>query len=198
MLQPTTDREQPQRIGFLLLPKFSMMCLLSAIEPLRGANRTLGRTAYSWHFWSIDGAPVAASNGIPIAPEAGIDAVHAFPAIAVVASYDPLAAVDRRVLRWLRQRSREGSEIGGFETGTCVLAEAGLLSGRRVTLHWETLDAFRETYLDIDARDALFEIDGPVFTCSGATAAMDLMLHLIARQQSDAVAASVADMAMRP
>ena len=193
MLHPPRDRESPQRIGFLLLPKFSMMCLLSAIEPLRGANRTLGYAAYSWHFWSIDGAPVAASNGIPIAPEASIDEVHDFPAIAVLASYEPMAAVDRALLRWLRRRFREGSEIGGFETGTSVLAEAGLLSGRRVTLHWETLDAFRETYLDVDARDSLFEIDDPVFTCSGATAAMDLMLHLIARQHSDNVAASVAE-----
>ena len=191
MLQPT--EHEPQRIGFLLLPKFSLMCLLSAIEPLRGANRTLGRNAYSWHFFSADGAPVAASNGIPIAPEAGIDAVADFPSVAVLASYDPLAAVDRRVLQWLRRLSRQGAELGGFETGTAVLARAGLLAGRRVTLHWETLDAFREAHLDVDARDSLFEIDDPLFTCSGATAAMDLMLHLIGRHHSGAVAASVAE-----
>jgi len=182
-----------QRIGFLLLPKFSLMSLLSAIEPLRGANRTLGREAYSWHFFSADGAPVAASNGIPIAPECAIEAVDAFPAVCVLASYDPLASVDRRLCRWLRHLHRRGTELGGFETGTLVLAEAGLLRGRRVTLHWETLEAFRETCLDTDARESLYEIDGPIFTSSGATAPMDLMLHLIGQHHSAAVATSVAD-----
>lgn len=187
------EQECPRRIGFLLLPKFSLIGLLSAIEPLRGANRTLGYTAYSWHFFSVDGEPVAASNGIPIAPEAGIDAVDHFPCLSVVASYDPLAAAGRPLYRWLQRLYRQGAELGGFETGAVVLAQAGLLSGRRVTLHWETLEAFREHWLDIDARDSLYEIDGPIFTCSGATAGMDLMLYLIGRHHSGTVAADVAD-----
>lgn len=187
------NRETPQRVGFLLLPRFSLMCLLSAVEPLRGANRTLGYSAYDWQFLSIDGGQVEASNGIPIAAAHGIDDIDDWPAVAVVASYEPLAAVDRRVLRWLRRLYRQGRDLGGLETGTSILAEAGLLSGRRVTLHWETLDAFREAHLDVDARDSLFEIDGPIFTCSGAAAAMDMMLHLIGSHHSQAVAASVSE-----
>lgn len=187
------NRESPQRIGFLLLPRFSMMCLLSAVEPLRGANRTLGHEAYRWSFFSVDGNPVEASNGIPIAVECGIDALEHFPAVSVVASYEPMVAVDERLLRWLRQLHRQGADLGAFETGTRVLAAAGLLAGRRVTLHWETLAAFREEHLDIDARDSLFEIDGPIFTCSGGTAAMDLVLHLIARHHSEELATSVSE-----
>lgn len=192
MLQQV-EQEHPRRIGFLLLPKFSLIGLLSAIEPLRGANRTLGYTAYSWHFFSIDGAPVAASNGIPIAPEAGIEAVDHFPCLSVLASYDPLAAAGRPLYQRLRRLYRQGAELGGFETGAVVLAEAGLLPGRRVTLHWETVEAFRETWLDVDVRDSLYEIDGPIFTCSGATAGMDLMLYLIGQHHSGTVAADVAD-----
>lgn len=192
MLQPP-EPGITQRIGLLMLPKFSLMSLLAAIEPLRGANRTLGYQAYSWHFFSVDGAPVAASNGIPIAPEAGIGDVDDFPSLCVLASYDPLATVNRRVCRWLRRLYRHGTELGGFETGTLVLAEAGLLGGRRVTLHWETIEAFRETYLDVEARESLYEIDDPIFTCSGATAPMDFMLYLIGQHHSAAVAASVAD-----
>ncbi|MDZ7749607.1 MAG: GlxA family transcriptional regulator [Halofilum sp. (in: g-proteobacteria)] len=192
MLQPP-EPGTTQRIGFLLLPKFSLMSLLATIEPLRGANRTLEYQAYSWHFLSADGAPVAASNGIPIAPEAGIDDADDFPAVCVLASYDPLATVDNRLCRWLRRLHRQGAQLGGFETGTLILAEAGLLGGRRVTLHWETLEAFRETYLDVDARESLYEIDGSIFTCSGATAPMDFMLSLIGQHHSAAVAAAVAD-----
>lgn len=192
MLQ-SHDQESPRRIGFLLLPKFSLIGLLSAIEPLRGANRTLGYTAYSWHFFSVDGKPVAASNGIPIAPEAGIQAIDHFPCVSVLASYDPLVAASRPLYRWLQRLYRQGAELGGFETGAVVLARAGLLSGRRVTVHWETLEAFREHWLDINARDSLYEIDGPIFTCSGATAGMDLMLYLIGLHHSGRVATDVAD-----
>lgn len=187
------DSATPRKIGFLLLPRFSMICLLSAVEPLRGANRTLGYEAYQWSFFSVDGRPVEASNGIPIAPGCSMEEIDQFPAVSVVASYDPLATVDRSMLQWLRRLHRQGADIGAFETGPVVLAESGLLAGRRVTLHWETLAAFRERYLDIDARDSLFEIDTPVFTCSGGTAAMDLVLHLIARHHGEEVAASVSE-----
>lgn len=184
----------PHRIGFLLLPRFSMICLLSAIEPLRGVNRTLGYEAYDWFFLSVDGAPVQASNGMALAPSGAIDAVenHA-AALSVIASYDPLAAVTPALLRWLRRLYRTGTDIGAFETGPLVLAEAGLLRQRRATLHWETLPAFREAYIDVDARDSLFEIDPPFYTCSGGTAAMDLMLHLIGQRHSAELAASVSE-----
>ncbi len=187
------DQHDTRCIDFLLMPSFSMMCLLSAVEPLRAANRTLGRTAYAWRFLSVDGAPVEASNAIPIAAAAGIDDAGEAPALCVVASYDPLAAAGSRLRGWLRRRYGQGCDIGGLETGPVVLAEAGLLAHRRVTVHWETLAAFREAYLDVDARDSLFEIDGPVFTASGAGAAMDLFLHLIGRHHTTAVATSVAE-----
>lgn len=192
MLQHS-NRETPQRVAFLLLPKFSLMCLLSAVEPLRGANRTLGYTAYTWHFLSVDGREVPSSNGIPIAAAHGIEEVDDFPAVCVVASYEPLAAVDRRVVRWLGRLYGRGRDLGALETGAFVLAEAGLLAGRCVTVHWETLEAFRETYLDVEARDSLFEVDGRFFTCSGAAAAMDMMLHLIGRHHSPELAASVSE-----
>lgn len=188
---PAEDR--PQDIAFLLLPRFSLIGLLSAIEPLRGANRTLGFTAYTWQFLSIDGRPVESSNGIPIAAAKAGTEPGSLPAVCIVASYDPMAVVGQDLLHWLRRLHHQGSDIGAFETGTFILAAAGLLGGRRVTVHWETLEAFREAYLDIDARDSLFEIDEPFFTCSGGTASMDLMLHLVARHHSVEVANSVAE-----
>lgn len=183
----------PHCIGFLLLPRFSMICLLSAIEPLRGVNRTLGYAAYDWFFLSVDGGPVEASNGMALAPSGTTAAADHAAALSVIASYDPLAAVTPALLRRLRRLYHAGTDIGAFETGPLVLAEAGLLRQRRVTLHWETLPAFREAYIDVDARDSLFEIDPPFYTCSGGTAAMDLMLHLIGQRHSPDLAASVSE-----
>ena len=51
-----SSRELPERIGFLLVPQFSMMAFFSAVEPLRVANRLSGQELYSWHIFSADGS----------------------------------------------------------------------------------------------------------------------------------------------
>src|SRR5262249_17716793 len=65
----THPKELPQKIAFLLVPNFSMIAFTSAVEPLRLANRVSGRSLYSWHLFSPDGGPIAASNGIALTPE---------------------------------------------------------------------------------------------------------------------------------
>lgn len=192
MLERPVD-DTPQEIAFLLLPRFSLIGLLSAIEPLRGANRALGHTAYTWRFLSVDGQPVRASNGMPIATEILGDNGDFPPAVCVVASYEPMQTVTPGLLKWLRGLYRHGSDIGAFETGAFILAAAGILDGRRVSVHWEALEAFRETYLKVEACDSLFEIDAPFFSCSGGITSMDLMLHLITHHHGVDVGNAVAD-----
>ena len=68
----TASASEPQAIGFLLIPRFSMMAFASAIEPLRVANRLAGRTLFSWEIVSSDGAPVAASNGMALVADRSI------------------------------------------------------------------------------------------------------------------------------
>lgn len=186
-------RPEPAAIGFLLLPRFSLISLLSAIEPLRGANRTLGRTAYTWEFFSLSGAAVESSSDIPIAAHRAIGDVRHCPTVFVLASYQPLAAVTRQLTGWLRRCQRAGSTLVGVESGPEILARAGLLDGRRATLHWETIHAFRERYPGVEVRDTLYEIDGSIVTCSGGTATFDLILHALARRHGAQVAGSVSE-----
>ena len=56
----------PERIGFVLVPRFSMMAFFSAVEPLRIANRMSGRPLFDWTLFSLDGEPVSASNGMTL------------------------------------------------------------------------------------------------------------------------------------
>ncbi len=181
-------------IGFLLVPGFSMLCLVSAIEPLRVANQRSGRDLYSWHLFSADGHPVEASNAMTLLAEADIASMRRFPPVIVVcAGFDVGRHAGPCVAGWLRRAAVSGSTLGGLDTGPFLLAHAGLLKGHRVTLHWESLPAFRETWPDIDARETLFEIDRNRFTCSGGTAALDLMLHFIAMDQGDRLARAVSE-----
>ncbi|HLS69141.1 MAG TPA: GlxA family transcriptional regulator [Kiloniellales bacterium] len=187
------NRDTPQRVGFLLLPGFSMLCLVSAIEPLRVANQRAGRHLYSWHFLSRDGEAVEASNGMIIMAEAALADVGFLPVAIVVAGFDVNQQDNRPIAAWLRREAIRGADLGALDTGTFLLAEAGLLRGHRVTLHWEALPAFREAYPDIEARETLFEIDRNRFTCSGGTAALDLMLHLIGLGHGEALARQVSE-----
>jgi transcriptional regulator GlxA family with amidase domain len=79
----------------------------------------------------------------------------------------------------------------GLDAGAWLMASAGLLSGRRATVHWDLLDAFSERFLDVDVEQALWVEDGDVLTCAGASATLGLSRHLIARDVSPAVALDV-------
>ena len=183
----------PERIGFLLVPQFSMLGFLSAVEPLRVANRLSGRALYSWHVFSVDGGAVTASNGMAIVAEAAISAVPAFPSVMVCASFEPDRYASKPLLAWLRRLDRQGTALGALETGAFLLARAGLIGDRRITLHWENLPGFREQFPDARVTGELFEIDGKRITCAGGTAALDMMLHTIGADHGQALALAISE-----
>ena len=183
----------PHEIAFFLVPQFSLLGFAAAIDPLRSANRMSGRQLYRWRLISGNGRPVPASNGIAIPVDAAIGEDGDSAAVAVVAGIDADRFDDRAVFAWLQRQSRHGAAIGAVSLGTFVLARAGLLEGYRCTLHWESLPAFREAFPSITTTNELFEIDRTRFTCSGGTAALDMMLHLIRTQHGHELAAAVSD-----
>lgn len=182
----------PQTLCFLLLPGFSMMGLMSAIEPLRVANRFRGEL-YRWRLLSLDGGPVAGSNGMSLNVDAALQLPAAGDTLFVVAGFEPLAHFDQRLAHWLHRAEREGATLGGIDTGSFVLAEAGLFAGQRLTLHWEAIDAFQERYPHLTPTQELFEIDGRRITSAGGTASLDLMLTLIGRDHGEALAVAVSE-----
>jgi AraC family carnitine catabolism transcriptional activator len=182
----------PQTLCFFLLPGFSMMGLMAAIEPLRVANRFRGEL-YRWRLLSLDGAAVAASNGMSLNVDAALELPAAGASLFVVAGFEPLASFDARLAHWLHRAEREGVLLGGIDTGSFVLAEAGLFAGQRLTLHWEAIEAFQERYPRLAVTQELFEIDGKRITSAGGTASLDLMLTLIGRDHGEELALAVSE-----
>jgi AraC family transcriptional regulator, glycine betaine-responsive activator len=189
---------RPLRAAFLLIPRFSLMSFASAVEPLRAANRLSGQALYEWCFVTSDGRPVEASNGMAVLPHASIETVEPCPLVVVCAGLDAQAFDDRRPLGWLRRRALEGAIVGSVSTGSYILAKAGLLHGHRCTTHWENLAGFREDWPELEVTDQLFEVDHNRFTCSGGTAALDLMLQLIALQHGPELSAGVSEQFLHP
>jgi transcriptional regulator GlxA family with amidase domain len=174
------DERQFRTIGLYIAPQFSMISLMCTIEPLRVANEILGKPLFRWELISKDGGRVQAVNGLDLMAHRAISDNDSFDAVAVCASYDLPNACDPRVLAWLRRMARRGVRTGAIDTGSYLLAKAGLLNGYRCTIHWQNLESFRAEFPEIQATSNLYEIDRNRFSCSGATAALDMMLHLIA------------------
>ena len=189
-----SDHAEPVDIGFLLVPGFPLMSYAAAVEPLRAANQLLGRTLYRWWHASPDGLPVSASNGVAILPDVRIgESKLAAHRLFVCAGGNPSTFDDNHVFDALRRLARRGTAIGGISGGPYALARAGLLDGRRCTLHWEHIPAFQESFPEVRVARSLFEIDGDRITCSGGIAALDLMLRLIAEDYGGKLAAEVSD-----
>ncbi|WP_252108426.1 MULTISPECIES: GlxA family transcriptional regulator [unclassified Halomonas] len=179
----------PEKIGFLLLPRFAMVAFFSAIEPLRIANRLSGTTLFQWQVISRDGASVIASNGMSLEVDTPMQSATSVTSLAVCASFEPLRAIDDVLLDWLR--AQKECVLGGVDTGCYALAAAGLLDDSTVTLHWECLPDFRRRFPHVDAVESVFEVDSSSFSCAGGSAAIDMSLDLIRRRHGEALCARV-------
>lgn len=181
----TNQSRQSKTIVFLLLPNFSMIAFATAIEPLRLANRHLGRPFYKWRLASEHGGTETASNGCTMAVQTSLAEERRFtgsdrPDMVLVCSGIGVEALDTRQVRpWLRQLHTAGITIGGLCTAAWVLADAGLLDGRRCAIHWENLPAFSERFPEANVFADLFEVSDNIYTCAGGTAALDMMFSII-------------------
>ena len=171
----------------------SIMCVASAVDPLRAANRICGETMFDWTTVSVDGTAPVTTSGLPVAVSGAFDASRR----------DRRAGRHRRVRHALRRhagaecrpapRGAPGARaVGGVEAGTWLLGHAGLLEGRAATTHWEDMEDFAAAFPGADVRPDRYVIDGPVFTTGGASPTFDLMLHLVRSRLGMAVALDVA------
>ncbi len=185
--------EDIRRVGFVLLSSFSHVSLAAAIEPLFIANWLSQRARYVWQSLSLEGTTVEASNGLRFRVDETIAGSDRFDAVFLVASFDPKRHARHRGLRaWVRRQASHGAELGGIETGSEVLAAAGLLDGHDVAMHWDNLPGFQEVYPACRATAGLYTVDRKRLTCAGAGAVFDMMLYWIGGHQGEALAGEIA------
>ncbi len=185
--------ERPRRFVFVLVEEFTMLSFAGAVDALRIANRHFGRAVYEWLLLSEDGGPVRCSAGVETAVDGDLCALHRDDSVILCGGLDIQAHASRKLIAWLRREARRGVAVGAVCTGAHVLARAGLLDGRRATIHWENHDSFGEEFPGVELSKAVFVIDGKCLTAAGGTASIDLMLKLIAADHGESAANAVAD-----
>ncbi|MDQ1849016.1 GlxA family transcriptional regulator [Gemmobacter fulvus] len=184
--------QQPLSLALLVLPQCSILEVASTLDPLRAANRHLGTEAFRWRVVSPDGQAVPLTCGIELPSSGPLAMAEGADVLIVIAGYRQSEVATARLIRDLRRIAPRFAAIGGIDAGGWVLARAGLLDGRRATVHWEDLEDFAASHPQIDVVADRFVLAANRFTAGGAAPAADLMLHLIRTRHGPALALQVA------
>ena len=178
-------------IGILVLPDSNMLSLASCIDPLRAANRRMGRRIFHWKLLSPEGGEIRLTSDIGIATQP----LHSRPdydALILVAGFNLTKITTPDLLRRLRQLAPQLRAVGGVDGGGWVLARSGLLNGQTATTHWEDLEEFDEVFPAVNVVRDRFTISGKFFTTGGAAPTIDMMLHLIRARHGVGLSEAVA------
>ena len=174
-------------ITLLLAEHSSQASATLALEVLDAANRLAAPSAvpFAVVVASLDGLPVKNALGRTMAVDVALDALDHTDLVLVpgfLFSLREALPAFGRYRDWLCRQHRQGAFIASMCTATFMLAEAGLLDGVQATTHWAFADLMRRRYpaVRLDERRILCE-DGRLISSAGASAAMDLLLHLIRR-----------------
>ena len=170
---------EPLMVTFILLAKFTMLAFSAAVEPLRMANQLTGQELFRWQVLTEDGAPMACSNGLQVVANGAWGGTMPEGMICVCSGVEPEGKASAALADWLRALWRRGRVVGGLCTGAYALARAGILKGKRFTLHWENIDGFAESHPGLVPARQVFTIEDRVMTSAGGVASADLMLQII-------------------
>jgi AraC family transcriptional regulator, glycine betaine-responsive activator len=154
----------------LLLDKFTMLSFAGAVEPLRIATGSLGARSTAGRLRAkARKEAVTCSNGAAFRLDMGLDEIDRDDTVLVCGGIDVQRTTKGGHLNWLRREARRGAAIGGLCTGAYALAKAGLLDGKKATIHWENQDGFLEEFEDVKLTKSVFVIDGNRLSTAGGT-----------------------------
>lgn len=182
-----------RQVAFVLLDQFTFLSFAAAIEPLRLANRMSEKTLYDVTVVTETGAPAVASNGVSVAVDGALPELQQGGLAILCGGVDVQRTISRTLLNWLRRESRRGVAMGAVCTAAQALAAAGLLDGRRATIHWENRDGFAEAYHGVELSNRIYVYEPDRMTAAGGLASADMMLRMIAEQHGPNLAAEVSD-----
>jgi transcriptional regulator GlxA family with amidase domain len=146
---------------------------------------------YDFRLVAAEPGPIRTEAGFVLETPYDLAVLAVADTIVVPACNDGLGTADLRDA--LRAAHARGARIASICTGAFILAEAGLLDGRRATTHWAHTDRLIERYPGVDVYpDVLYVEDGGILTSAGAAAGIDLCLHMVRADFGSEVANAVA------
>jgi transcriptional regulator GlxA family with amidase domain len=161
----------------VLIVLFDRMQSLDAVGPLE----VFVRAGFRVRTASLGGGTVLTTSGLRIIPDLDLRAVEtSVPDLLLVPGGKGSREHNPELVDWLRRNAGRAPRLASVCTGAFLLAEAGLLTGRRVTTHWQACAMLAQRYPDLTVDpEPIFIRDGNVITSAGVTAGIDLALALV-------------------
>lgn len=179
------------RIGILVFDDVEELDFVGPLEVFGIAARIAGDLELVT--LSKNGNPIRARYGLRVQPDQGLATCPPLDLLVVPGGKGAreVARYDAEILSFIRAHARR-AETASVCTGALVLAEAGVLNGRRATTHWSELDGLRH-YPEVTVQDHVrFVRDGPVATSAGVSAGIDLALDIVREKYGSETAREVA------
>src|SRR6476620_154554 len=177
-----------QRIGFVVLQGTSVMGF-AGVSAFEFANILKGEDIYDVHFLSERGGSIPTSVGMRVETEP----FSKIPLDTLIVSGARQVVLSPALLEFVRQALGQCRRVAAICTGAFVLAEAGLLDGRRATTHWRRARELQARFPKVKVEeDRIFIVDGVVWTSAGMTAGIDLALAMIEKDLGGDIARTVA------
>jgi transcriptional regulator GlxA family with amidase domain len=189
------ELSEARRLGFILLPGFSMLTLSAAWESFRLVNQ-LGQQVYSCETVSVLERVVASSNGITVVTDLRLKDQPTFDLTFIVASRECAEFRNASLEKWLRTLAAKGRLLAPLGVATILLARIGLLDGYQCVTHWSYHDQFQSRFPSVLLNRGLYCIDRTRLTAAGGLSAMDLGLSIISRSLGGESAKQVAEEAL--
>ncbi|MFL9877028.1 GlxA family transcriptional regulator [Herbaspirillum rhizosphaerae] len=180
------------RVGYLLQDGFQIMAVATQAV-FEYANMVAGETFYQVENYSLAGNEVRSSLGLRVETRVPTARTQVDTWI-VTGVGDPLSfpASDEEQA-FLKKAAARARRVAAICTGGFVLAEAGLLEGRRATTHWYFAREMQKRFPDIQVEDdRIYIVDGPIWTSAGMTAGLDLALAIVEKDLGSDAMRSVA------
>lgn len=185
----------PIRIGFCLVPGFSLITLASGIEPFRMGNERSGKEVFAYRTIGVQGREVTTNDGIQMIADEEMGALD-LDIVILVASLDACEFQDRRLATWLRQLDREGTILAPVGAGTVIAARLGLLDGYECVTHWRLYSDFLERFPRVRLGRGVYTVDRRRITGAGGASTLDLALRIATDFVEPRIAAEIAEIAM--
>jgi transcriptional regulator GlxA family with amidase domain len=196
MGQTPMDQTRTRTITILAMPGVQLLDVSGPLDVFAEANVQAGSNCYRLHVVASAPGAVVSSSGIRLMPDRAIGQAMDEPIDTLLVAGCPNAADTPPapgVIAWLRRVAPSARRYGSVCSGAFLLAQAGLLDGRRVTTHWAVADRLADAYpsITVDA-DAIHVRDGRLRTAAGVTAGLDLALALVEEDLGRDIAMQVA------
>jgi transcriptional regulator GlxA family with amidase domain len=186
---------EARKVVVVAYPGLQPLDVVGPAEVFTAADAISGGRAYTVEVVASQPSPISApSGGYAIAPQKTTARLRGpIDTLLVAGAVGAVPSNDARLVAWIRGAARRSRRVASVCTGAFLLAEAGLLDGRRATTHWLACDELARRYpaIEVDP-DPIFVRDGDLWTSAGVTAGIDMALALVEEDLGHAVALQVA------